>query len=150
EANSDAIADAIAESRLQGHYLNLAVQPQIPTLRGLFIIADHTERNIKAKAEMPLVIEGAHIIGEGHSRLGGDITLVGALNYVRAGGIDVRAGLDRRKTTTDLSSLQTRHARRVAKHGAGIQRRGGAASETSTHAADALLIDSQTVCHQLA
>src|SRR5690606_14543121 len=85
-----------------------------------------------------------------------DIAFIGALDQigagsrVRIGSVDIRACLDRSKTTTDLSPLKTRHARRVAKHGAGIQRRRRATSEAGTHTADALLVNGQAVCHQLA
>src|SRR5690606_21146243 len=83
-------------------------------------------------------------------------TLVGALDKIRTSGrvwtgsVDIGASFDRRKTTTDLGAIQARHTRRITKHGTGILSGGGAASETGTHAADALLVDGQPVGHQLA
>src|SRR5690606_523839 len=118
-------------------------------LEAFLIVTNDAKGDVKAHAKVPAVVQGAYIISKGHRGIRSDISVIGAgENAARV--INIRAGLDRSKTATDLGPLQTRHARRVAKHGAGIQRRGRATSEAGAHAADALLVNGQAVCHQLA
>ncbi|MNN52100.1 hypothetical protein D3C81_1667790 [compost metagenome] len=59
---------------------------------------------------------------------------------------DVVLGGDQRETAADLGALELAQAGRVAEHGAGVDRSGGATGVGGARGADALLVDLEAVC----
>ena len=143
KTNGYTIIDLVAQGRLHGDDLHLAVLAVVTATEAFLVVADYAVGHVNAQAEVPVFVDRG---GDKAERHGGGWHHVAFAGF-SAGVADIDLGLDCRCASDDFCALELGQASRVASNGRGVQRGRGATSIGRTHAADALLIDGDSVSH---